>query len=136
MNGLFMNKVLIYPISVCTTDVLRALQNNVANIYNARNNTNAENFKLKFCMCAQSIALGTPTKFQLEILMRNMILVIYKFRENILESSRNVSEISPRFVFLMHTEWLSAEYIEVLTLKIVFHVSGSRMYTQYKGVYA
>ena len=45
--------------------------------------------------CAQSMALGTHTKFQLEILIRSMILVIYKFRENILESSSNVSETSP-----------------------------------------
>ena len=80
----------------CFTNVLRALQNNLAKIYNARNNTYAENFKLKLCTCAQSMALGTRTKFQLEILIiRSTILVIYKFRENILESSRNVSETPP-----------------------------------------
>ena len=38
------------------------------------------------------MALGTRTKFQLEILIRSTILVIYKFRENVLESSRNISE--------------------------------------------
>ena len=47
-------------------------------------------------MCAQIMALGTRTKFQLEILIRNTILLIYKFRENILESSRNFSETPPR----------------------------------------
>ena len=41
------------------------------------------------------MALGTRTKFQLEILIRNMISAIYKFRGNILESSQNVSETAP-----------------------------------------
>ena len=54
----------------CITNVSRALQNNLAKIYNARNNIYAENFKLKLCTCAQSMALGTRTKFQLEILIR------------------------------------------------------------------
>ena len=52
------------------TNVSRALQNNLAKIYNARNNIYAENFKLKLCTCAQSMALGTHTKFQPEILIR------------------------------------------------------------------
>ena len=55
-----------------------------------------ENFKLKLCMCAQSMALGTRTKFRLEILIRSTISAIHKFRENILESSRIVSETTPR----------------------------------------
>ena len=42
------------------------------------------------------MAFGTSTKFQLDILMRSTILVIYKFRDNnILESSRNVNETHP-----------------------------------------
>ena len=69
----------------CFTNISRALQNNLAKIYKARNNIYAENFKLKLCICAQSMALGTHTKFQLEILIRSTILVIYKFRENILD---------------------------------------------------
>ena len=77
----------------CFTNVPRALQNNRAKMYNARNNNHAENFKLKLCTCAQT--MGTHTKFQLEILIRSTILVIYKFWENILESLRNVSETSP-----------------------------------------
>ena len=71
------------------------LQNNHAKIHNARNPIYSENSKLKLCMCAQSMALGTRTKFQLEILIRNTISAIHKFRENILESSRNVSETTP-----------------------------------------
>ena len=60
----------------------------VINIY-------GENFKLKFCACAQSMALGTRTKFQLEMLIGSAISATHKFRENILESSRNVSETTP-----------------------------------------
>ena len=76
----------------CFTNVLQALQNNLAKTYNAKNHIYGENFKLKLCMCAQSIDLGTRTKFPLEILIRSKISVMYKFRENILESSQNVSE--------------------------------------------
>ena len=70
----------------CFTDVSRTLQNNLAKIYNARNSIYAENFKLKICTCAQSMALGMRTNFQCEIHIRGTISVIYKFRENILES--------------------------------------------------
>ena len=80
----------------CFTYVSRALQNNLAKIHNARNHIYGKNFKLKLCMCAQSMALGTHTKFQLEILIRSTISAIHKFRENILESSRNVSETTLR----------------------------------------
>ena len=80
----------------CFTNVSRALQNNLAKIYNARNHIYGENFKLKLCTCAQSMALGTSANFQLEILKRSAISAIHKFRENILESSRNVSETTPR----------------------------------------
>ena len=51
------------------------------------NRTSYENFKLKFCTCAQSHALGTRTKLQLEILTINPISDIAYFREIILESS-------------------------------------------------
>ena len=79
----------------CFTNASRALQRNLAKIYNARNHIYSENFKLKICTCAQSKALGTHTKFQLEILIRSAIFAIHKFRENMLESSRNVSETTP-----------------------------------------
>ena len=99
----------------CFTNVSRALQNDIAKIHNATNHIyglpeltrgrptagsgvpgvnlrwefQAENF-----LCAQS--MGTRTKFQLGILIRSTISAIHKFRENILEGSRNVSEITPR----------------------------------------
>ena len=38
------------------------------------------------------MAFGTRTKFQLEIPITSTISAIHKFRENILESSWNVSE--------------------------------------------
>ena len=79
----------------CFTNILRLVQNNLAKIYNARNNFFDENFELKLCACAQSTALGTCTKFQLEILIRSTISAIHKFRGNILESSWNISETPP-----------------------------------------
>ena len=66
-------------------------------IYNARNHINGENFKLKLCTCGQSDALGTRTKFQLEILKRRMISAIHKFRENTLESLQNIVKHLPGF---------------------------------------
>ena len=54
-----------------------------------------KNIKLKFCTCAQSHALGTRTKFQLEILTVDVVSGIVYFREIILASSRNVSETTP-----------------------------------------
>ena len=53
------------------------------------------NFVPRLCTCAQSMALGTRTKFQLEILIRSTISAKQKFREIILESLRNVSETTP-----------------------------------------
>ena len=81
----------------CFTNVSRALQNIPTKICNARNHIYGENFKLKlYCTCTQSMALGTYTKLQLEILIKkNMISAIHKFRDNILESLRNVSETPP-----------------------------------------
>ena len=79
----------------CLTNVSRALQNNLAKLYNAGNHICVENFKLKLCTCAQSYALGTRTKFQLEILIRSTVPAIHKFWENILESSRNVNQTIP-----------------------------------------
>ena len=65
-------------------------------IHNARNHIYVENVKLKICMCAQSMALGTHTKFQLEILIISTISAIHKSQEKILESLWNVSETPPR----------------------------------------
>ena len=46
-------------------------------------------------MCAQSHALGSCTKLQLEILIINVISDIVYFREIILDSSQNVCETTP-----------------------------------------
>ena len=80
----------------CFTNFSRALQNILSKFVCCRNRTSYDHFKLRLCSCAQSRALGTRTKFQLEILTRNVITGILYFREIILESSRNVSETTPR----------------------------------------
>ena len=69
----------------CFTNISRALQNILSKFVYRRNRTSYENFKLKLCMCAQSHALGTHTKFRLEILSLNVISSIVDFREIILE---------------------------------------------------
>ena len=74
----------------CFTNVSRAPQNTLAKIYNTRNHIYGET--LYVC---QSKALGIRTKFQLEILIISIICAIHKFRENFLESSRNISETTP-----------------------------------------
>ena len=79
----------------CFTNVSRALQDILSKFVYCRNRTSYENFKLKLCTCAQSHALGTRTKFQLEILTINVISGMVYFREIILESSRNVSKTTP-----------------------------------------
>ena len=74
----------------------------LAKIHNARNHIYGENFKLNLCTCAQSMALGTHTKFQLGLLIRRTICATQKFRENILESLRNVSETPLVHVYNRH----------------------------------
>ena len=75
--------------------ISRALQNNLVKIHNAGYHIYGENFKLKLCTSAQSMALGTHTKSQLEILTRSTISAIHKFQENILESFRNLCKTTP-----------------------------------------
>ena len=65
----------------CFTNVSRALQNILSKFVYCKNSTCDENFKLKLCACAQSHALGTRTKFQLEILTVNVISGVVYFRE-------------------------------------------------------
>ena len=79
----------------CFTNVSRALQKILSKFVYCTNSTCDENFKLKLCTCAQSLALGTRTNFQIEILTINVISGVVYFRENILGSSRNVSETAP-----------------------------------------
>ena len=73
-------------------NVSRGLQNILSKCVHCRNRTSFENFKLKLSACAKSHALGTRTKFQLEIVTLNEISGIVYFRENFLESSRNDCE--------------------------------------------
>ena len=80
----------------CFTKVSRALQDILSKFVYYRNRTSGEKFKLKICTWAQSKALGTRTKFQLKFLTINVISGIVYFREIILESSRNLSETTPR----------------------------------------
>ena len=51
---------------------------------------------------AQSHALGTRTKIQLEILTINVISKIVYFHEIILESMQNIREATPRRCMYMH----------------------------------
>ena len=81
--------------SSCFTNVWRALQDVLSKFVYCRNHTSYENFKLKLCTWAQSHALGTRAKFQLGILIINVVSGIVYFRDIILESTQNVSETSP-----------------------------------------
>ena len=79
----------------CYFTVLRALQNIISKFMHYRNRTPYENFKLQLCTSAQSHALGTRTKFQLEIFTIKEISGILYFCKIILENSWNVSETKP-----------------------------------------
>ena len=58
-------------------------------------------FKLNFCTCAQSMALGKRTKVKLQILTICVTFGIVFFRAIILESSQNVSKTTPWLHFLV-----------------------------------
>ena len=72
-SGVTLNVILSDILGVVSLTFLRALQDILLKFVYCRNRTSYENFKLKLCMCAQSHALGTHTKFQLEILTVNVI---------------------------------------------------------------
>ena len=78
----------------CFTNVSQALQSNLAKICNAIIYISGENFKLKICMCDQSIALGTIELSSLKF-HRRTISATHKFRDNTFESSWHVSETIP-----------------------------------------
>ena len=78
-NGCFKIWCLLQTLGGCFTNISRALQNNLAKIYNVGNHIYVENFKLKLCTCAQSSAFGTCTKFQREILQEIRFLQYIKF---------------------------------------------------------
>ena len=54
----------------CFTNVSRALQNIISKMSYCGNSTCYANFNLKLCACAQGHALGTRTRFKLEIIAR------------------------------------------------------------------
>ena len=68
-------------------NVSRALQDIRSQFVYRRYSISDDNFKLKLCTCAQSNALGMPTKVQLEIPTINVIPGIVYFHEIILQSS-------------------------------------------------
>ena len=97
------------------------------NLCICRNRSFHENFKLKLCMCAQSHALGTRTKFQLEILTINVISSIVYFREIILESLRNVSETTSSHLYqgsLAKLAWISKHYNDVIISKMASQITS------------
>ena len=74
------------------TNVSRGLQNFLSKLLYCKNRTFPENCKLKLCMCGKRHAMGTRTKFHLDVCIINVISGIVYFREIILEGSRDVSE--------------------------------------------
>ena len=80
-------------------------------------------------MCAQSHALGTRTKFQLEILTIRVISGIVYFCKITLESSRNICETTPRlYSSCLHTDRfhtlrqsLTSENVTLQTWKGVYN---------------
>ena len=58
--------------------------------------------EISLCMCAQStaLALGTRTKFQIEILIRSMISDIVYVHKITLESLWNISETIPWWLYI------------------------------------
>ena len=97
----------------CFTNILRALQNDLVKIYNDRNHNYDNYFKLKLCMCAQSMALVTHTKFHIEIHIKSTIFAIQKFRENILESTRNLG-VEPPWCCQIHPERADLKLIIII----------------------
>ena len=111
----------------CFTNISRALQKILSKFVYCTNSTCDENFNLKLCTCAQSLALGTRTNFQIEILTINVISGVVYFRENILGSSRNVSETAPRndawgVCDAEKDDWISVMKNDVLVLLKLYDV--------------
>ena len=81
----------------CFTNISQALQNILQKFVYWQNHTYEFQAETN---C--SPALGTHTKFQLEIININVISGIVYFREIILESSQNVSENNPLVILYSH----------------------------------
>ena len=79
-------------------------------------------YQAEICTCAQSHALGTRTKSQLEILIINVISGIVCFRQVILESSRNVCETTP---WCLHQDGSNTYSFQVLTSSCLVKIKFS-----------
>ena len=75
----------------CFTNFSRALQNNLAKIYNASNHIYGENFKLKFCKC-----FGHINKVSAWNAHRKCDFCNTQISREYFGESRNVSETTPR----------------------------------------
>ena len=94
-----------------------------------RNRTSCENFKLKICTYAQSIALSTRTQYQLKILKSNVISCLAYFRDIILESPRNVSETIP----LTFSSFLCCYGIYIyLYIHLITYILNQKSYALYR----
>ena len=105
----------------CFTNVSRALQNNLAKIYNARNNIYADNFKLKLCTCAQSMAWAHVQSFSLKFSPEGLFLrythferIFWRARETLVKQPPDTNVfgiISTRnFSFSIKMKWQTIRY--------------------------
>ena len=101
------------------TNVSQALQDILSEFLCCTNRPSYEKSKLKLCMCAQSHALGTRTKIQLEILTVNVISGIMYFREKLIGNMVQ-KYFSARNIFFPHEIFFSARKIFFPARKIFF----------------
>ena len=70
------------------------------------------------------MVMGTRTKFQLEILTKNVIPGIVYFCEIILESSRNVSETTPWSCgIFIHPGAISEKLVQISIAKMYLEIA-------------
>ena len=95
----------------CFTNVSRAPRYIIAKIHNTRNHIYGENLNLKICTCAQSKALGTRAKFQLESLITSTICAIHKFRDNFWRARETLVKQPPGY---RNAWWIKAWWYQRL----------------------
>ena len=90
------------------------------------------------------MALGTHTQFKLVILIRSMISVIHKFRENILKRSRSISETTPSYanffpfddvIMFCFVEWNPWHDMHGLAQNAVLQFNHYAMYYQFQRIH-
>ena len=79
----------------CFTNVSQALQNILSKFVYCGNRASYENFTLKLCTGAQSMALGTRTKFQLEIHTINVFSGVVYFRKLFWRARKTLEQQPP-----------------------------------------